>query len=199
MKTPAHSLRNLRILALAYVLTACSGDAAGPTEQTPGLEPRFDVSVTLRYLDVSGPEACDGRELFTDEPRDGEFQYRIVVESGDRVVGSTESEGYGTFFGENFSRRPGELINFANKTFTIESLRPADNVSIQFFASEWDGTEKDSRMDNRRTEYVAPSTFDWQAGTFRNNSMAIPSNGSLSCELSLVWDMSVTMRMVAAP
>jgi len=200
MQTPARALLNLPILALACLLTACTGDAAGPADPPPPrFEPRFSVTVTVRYLEVSNLEACDGRALFTDEPRDGEFQYRIEVKSGDKFLGFKESENYGSFFGEKFSRLPGELINFANQDFTIESLKPGDNLTLNFFATEWDGAEKDSRMDNRRNERVVPSTFDWVVGTFRDLRVALPSNRSLECELTLVWDLSVTSRMVPVP
>jgi hypothetical protein len=188
---------NLRILGVACLLAACSGDAAGPANE-PGFEPRYDVTVTVRYLEVSSSEACDGVGLINGEARDGEFQYRIEVES-DRFFGFTESDGYGTFLGENFSRLPRELINFANRDFRIEFLEPGESVTISLFGTEWDGAERDSRMDNLRTERVVPSTFDWQVGTFRDLTMTIPSPGSLVCELTLVWDLSVTSRMVPVP
>jgi hypothetical protein len=194
MPTPV-PLHNLRILAIAGLLTACSGDAAGPANEQ-GSEPRYDVTVTMRYLEVTSSEACDGVGLINGEARDGEFQYRIEVLRGDQLRASMESDNYGSAFGYSFSRLPGELINFANRDFKFESLEPEETVTIRFFGSEWDEFGKDSRMDHRRTDLILPQTFGWEVGTIRDIRVSVPSNGSLVCELTLVWDMSVTKRMV---
>lgn len=203
MKTPTHSLRNLPILALAYLLTACAGDptgAADPVDPPPGGdEPTWTVTVTLRYLELDGIEACDGSTVLTSEPRDGEFQYRLEVRSGDRLYGSTESSGFDTFLGEKFSRKPGELINFTNRNVTVASLTPGDRVFVSVFATEWDGAERDERMSRAEAWDFVEITEGLGAGDFLDQTVRVPQDGYDTCTMVLVYDVSITKRVPAAP
>lgn len=197
MQTTNHIIGNLRFLALACLLAACAGDPTG-TEETPGpgFVTRYDVTVTARYLRVSEPEACDGVAAISGDGRDGEFQYRIEVASNDGYFGSMESDDYNSFLGQAIVRLPGELINFTNRDFTVESLLPGDQVTITLFASEWDVASKDPRMDNRRASDVVYIGSSTPAGTARD--MAI-NMGNSECGLTLVWDLSITKREEARP
>lgn len=197
MQTTNHTISTLRFLALACLLAACGGDPTGPEETPdPGLVTRYDVKVTARYLRVSAPEACDGVAVLSGEGRDGEFQYRIEVSSNDGYFGSMESDDYNSFLGQAIVRMPGELINFANRDFTVESLVPGDQVTITLLASEWDVAEKDDRMDNRRASDVVYISSNTQAGTARDQAINM---GNSECGMTLVWDLSITKRVPAAP
>jgi len=198
MKIADQMMRHLRTLPLAYVMTACAGDATGPADEpAPAFELRFKVTVTVRYLEVSSREACDGVALISREPREGQFQYRILVEAGDKYTGSTESNGYGSVLGEAFWRAPGELINFANRDFEIASLAPGEAFAVSLIGSEWDGLERDSRMDHRSGGASVVLTEGSAAGTFRDRRVEVGDDAD--CGLALVWDYSVTRRMVAVP
>jgi hypothetical protein len=203
MTTSAYPLRNLPTLALAYLLTACSGGSAGPLDPAdppPGSgDPTWTVKVTLRYLEVEGIEACDGSTYLTNEPRDGEFQYRLEVRSGSRLYGSTESSGFDTFLGEKFSRKPGELINFTNRDVRVASLRPGDRVHIGVFATEWDGTERDDRMSREYASTYFEVTDELAPGDFRDRKLSVPESGSFTCALVLVYDLDITKQVPAVP
>ncbi len=202
MPNPTHPFLKLRHLAALALLAACSGDATGPAAENEEegevlREPRFDLTATVRYIEVTSEEACDEVNFVTGEPRDGEFQYRVEVSSSAGGFGAHESDGFGSVLGHAFSRFPGELINFANREHQFSQLKVGDKLTVAYFGSEWDGPTRDPRMDERRTAAVFTITSSLEDGIYRDRR--IPTGEGAECELTLVWDLTVRRTMVVGP
>lgn len=191
--------RPIAAAALMGLIAGCSDPTAPadpPSEPPPpAFETRWDADVTVRYVRASADRTCDG--LSATFPvrvvNPGEYQYRITA-----VLGSTSyskaSNRYNEFVGTSYELGPGEIHNFANETWKFSNLRQGESVQLNLYSTEWDGTERDDFMNNKRNSLrLNPSSLLPSGGTRSDRALGV---GDADCGLTLYYDVTVVQRQV---
>jgi hypothetical protein len=146
----------------------------------------------VRYVKASGDSACDGKDIFG-KADPGNFQYRIVASFGSRTE-TTESFNYGSAAGLSRALYPEEIWNFGNETWTFNNLTAGQGVELTLFVTEWDGTNRDSDMNNRSNSLtITPSSLLPTGGTRTDRALGV---GNANCGLTLYHDVTVRQRQV---
>ncbi len=186
-----------RLAAVALCVTAACGgnsDPTGPSDD-PGVttETRWDVDVTVRYVHSSTVETCDGTGfLGADQP--GEYQYRITASYGGTTK-TLETANYGSVLGQSVSLGKNASDNFANKTWSFVNLKAGEGVVLKMAVTEWDGTSKDSDMNNKsKSTTITPSSLLPSGGTKSDRGLGV---GDSKCGLTLYYDVTATQRQVS--
>ncbi len=181
-------------LAALLATVACGGSSpTGPGgDGGPTTEPRWDITVTSRFVRASSSKSCDGDGLFGAKDA-GEYQFRITGSYGS-ANRSYETNDYGKVTGSNFKLDAGETGNFADQGWTFNDLGEGKSVALKLAVTEWDGLAKDDYMDNRsKTVNLVPSSIRPSGGTEKDRELFV---GTSTCGLSLFYDVSITRRDV---
>jgi hypothetical protein len=186
-------------VSATLALAACGSESkVGPTPAptptpTPIVESRWDLDLTVRYVKASGDEACDGKIPIVGTVDPGEFQYRVVASFGSRTE-TLESLLYGSVAGLSRALSPEEIWNFGNETWTFNNLSAGQGVQLTLFATEWDGTSKDSDLNNRSNSLtITPSSLLPTGGTRTDRALGV---GNAQCGLTLYHDVTVRQRQI---
>lgn len=185
------ALRFLSVLLLALTLTACGESLTGPEPpsepptETPTLTTVYDLNLTTRYIAVQG--SCDKPNLLGN-PTNGEFQYKYEI-TGEGGTHARQSDNYNSRTGKTYNRKPGENIDFSNRTYTWRTLSQTARINVKLFGAEWDGIVKDDRMKNRSGSRPVPFALGKQTHT-------VIIGATSSCQIRLFYDAEWTERVV---
>jgi hypothetical protein len=194
-------LRSVGVAALLSTgVAACSGSPTSPSPApAPGggttppparTETRYDFDVTVRYIDISPVEACDGRVPLINSVNEGEFQFRIDA-LGSTKTEFLETDNYYDVLGENYKRGPGERINFTNRRWSFADLKDGDGVRVRLRGTEWDANFRDSDMNDLTDTTTWTMTSSMTSRTDQRLSI-----GSNDCGMTLVYDLTVATRQI---
>lgn len=182
----ARASRLLAGLLLALTFVACDGlTGPGAEEPEPQFSSVYDLNLTTRYIKVQG--SCDPNDLFGN-PTHGEFQYKYIV-SGEGQRHTRSSDRYNSVTGESFRRKAGELINFANRTYTWRTLSRPVHIDVKLHGAEWDGPVKDRDMQDRSGSKAVP----FELG---KHERMVVIGAEADCQIRLVYDAEWTERVV---
>ena len=180
----------------ALCATVACGGSSDPTGPDPDVNPttelRWDMDVIVRYVKASSNKTCDGDgTLGLGNP--GEYQYQITAFHGG-ITKTHETNNYGSVFGEDVELDKAEIHNFTNQTWKFTNLKSGEGVALTMRVTEWDGTEKDSYMNNRADQLsVNPSSLLPTGGTRTDRALGI---GNQDCGLTLYYDITAIQRSV---
>jgi hypothetical protein len=179
----------LGVWTLLLMLAGCGETMTGPEtpdEPEPGATTTvYDLDVTARYIDIAYAGSCDIN--LAGQYVNGEFQYHYKV-SGEGKTYTSESNNYNSRFGITYSRKPEEVIDFSNKTYSWRGLSSSASITVTLFGVEWDGLVKDRRMNNRSGNNLVP----FVPGTTTRRVDV----GESGCKMTLVYDVRWTARVV---